>query len=74
MEQRREDKSGCWYPGVDKSFLILGQMIVIFDPNFPTGTAGIGFVLMKLYEAGNDPEISEESTEELQNSWILLQR
>ena len=54
LEQRREDKSGCWYPGVDPSYF--GADDNYIDPNFPMGTAGIGFVLMKLYEAGNDPK------------------
>ena len=57
LEQRREDKSGCWYPGVDPSYF--GADDNYIDPNFPMGTAGIGFVLMKLYEAGNDPKYLE---------------
>ena len=57
LEQRKEDKSGCWYPGVDPSYF--GADDNYIDPNFPMGTAGIGFVLMKLYEAGNDPKYLE---------------
>lgn len=46
--QRREAGDGkYWYQGVDPAYF--GAKDDYIDPNFPMGTAGIGFTLLKLY-------------------------
>lgn len=41
-----------YYSGVDPSYFHGGSDYI--DPNFPMGTAGIGFLLLKLFEASGD--------------------
>lgn len=43
---------GVYYSGVDPTYFGAGRDYI--DPNFPMGTAGIGFALLKLYEASRD--------------------
>lgn len=53
--QRREAGDGkYWYQGVDPAYF--GAKDDYIDPNFPMGTAGIGFTLLKLYETSGDKE------------------
>ena len=53
LGQRQDVGEGkCWYPGVDPAYF--GAKPDYIDPNFPMGTAGVGFVLQKLYEASGD--------------------
>lgn len=40
------------YSGVDPKYFGAGEEYI--DPNFPMGTAGIGFTLLKLYKASGD--------------------
>lgn len=50
-------QGGVCYSGVDPSYFHAGEDYV--DPNFPMGTAGIGFVLLRLYEASGDKAFLE---------------
>lgn len=43
---------GMVYLGVDPTYFGAGDDYI--DPNFPMGTAGIGFTLLKLYDASGD--------------------
>ena len=60
LGQRQDAGEGkCWYPGVDPAYF--GAKSDYIDPNFPMGTAGVGFVLRKLYEAsGNEVYLQAE--------------
>ena len=62
LGQRQDAGEGkCWYPGVDPAYF--GAKPDYIDPNFPMGTAGVGFVLRKLYEASG--ELSAEKIDEV---------
>ncbi len=43
---------GRYYLGVDPSYFGAGEEYI--DPNFPMGTCGIGFLLLRLYEESGD--------------------
>ena len=43
---------GRYYKGVDPAYFGYGNDLI--DPNYPMGTAGIGFLLLKLYEASGE--------------------
>ncbi len=45
-------ENGIYYDGVNPAYFGLGNDMI--DPNFPMGTAGIGYLLLKLYEASSD--------------------
>ena len=45
-------KGGRYYLGVDPTYFGAGDDYI--DPNFPMGTAGIGFMFLKVYEAVGD--------------------
>lgn len=47
-------RHGTYYIGVDPEYFHAGKEYI--DPNFPMGTAGVGYVLLSLYEASKDSE------------------
>ncbi len=49
----RDMEAGRYYSGVNPAYFGGGADYV--DPNFPMGTAGIGYTMLRLYEAGGDP-------------------
>jgi lantibiotic modifying enzyme len=49
----KQSEGGVCYRAVDPAFF--GYPQDYRDPNFPMGTAGIGFLLLRLYEASGDP-------------------
>lgn len=46
------EKGGRYYLGVDPKYFGAGEDYI--DPNFPMGTCGIGFLLLRLYEESGD--------------------
>lgn len=49
---KKYPKGGRYYLGVDPKYFGAGDDYI--DPNFPMGTAGIGFMFLKVYEATGD--------------------
>ena len=52
LNKGKKQKVGIAYDGVDFAFFNGGDDYV--DPNFPMGTAGVGFTLLRLYEESGD--------------------
>lgn len=52
LNKGKKQKVGIAYDGVDVSFFSGGDDYV--DPNFPMGTAGVGYTLLRLYEESGD--------------------
>lgn len=52
LNKAKKQKVGIAYDGVDLKFFSGGDDYV--DPNFPMGTAGVGYTLLRLYEESGD--------------------
>ena len=52
LNKGKKQKVGIAYDGVDLSFFSGSDDYV--DPNFPMGTAGVGYTLLRLYEESGD--------------------
>lgn len=68
-EVRNYDKGGRYYIGIDPSYFGFPEDYI--DPNFPMGTAGIGYTLLRLYEESGD-KVFLEAVEGLQEFYEAI--
>ncbi len=57
LNKGKTQKAGIAYDGVDLNFFS-GEKDYV-DPNFPMGTAGVGYTLLRLYEESGDKKFYE---------------